>query len=91
MCEILFMFHGQLLHSAHFQHDGLSENIFTQQPSYYNDLDETVATVLQARARFLHFTEKYPNVTIPNEKHIVSVGEYLNALLTFNTVSTSGI
>lgn len=65
---------------SHFQHDGLSENIFTQQPSYYNDLDETVATVLQARAHFLHFTEKYPNVTIPNEKHIVSVGEYFNAL-----------
>lgn len=28
----------------------LLENIFTQQPSYYSDLDETVPTVLQVRS-----------------------------------------
>ncbi len=28
------------------------ENIFTQQPSYYSDLDETVPTVLQVRLKY---------------------------------------
>lgn len=28
------------------------ENIFTQQPSYYSDLEETIPTVLQVRSAF---------------------------------------
>uniref|UniRef100_A0AAX7SKH4 CUE domain-containing protein n=1 Tax=Astatotilapia calliptera TaxID=8154 RepID=A0AAX7SKH4_ASTCA len=40
LCVLFGKGNGQLLHK-------MIENIFTQQPSYYNDLDETVATVLQ--------------------------------------------
>lgn len=37
---------------VNFPNDVLLENIFTQQPSYYSDLDETVPTVLQVRSDF---------------------------------------
>lgn len=40
LCVLFGKGNGQLLHK-------MIENIFTQQPSYYNDLDETVPTVLQ--------------------------------------------
>lgn len=40
LCVLFGRGNGQLLHK-------MIENIFTQQPSYYNDLDETVPTVLQ--------------------------------------------
>lgn len=37
----------------------LVENIFTQQPSYYSDLDETVPTVLQVRSGKFNSNEKH--------------------------------
>ncbi|XP_061586679.1 activating signal cointegrator 1 complex subunit 2 [Cololabis saira] len=40
LCMLFGKGNGQLLHK-------MIENIFTQQPSYYGDLDETVPTVLQ--------------------------------------------
>ncbi|XP_041855169.1 activating signal cointegrator 1 complex subunit 2 isoform X1 [Melanotaenia boesemani] len=40
LCVLFGRGNGQLLHK-------MIENIFSQQPSYYNDLDETVPTVLQ--------------------------------------------
>lgn len=40
LCVLFGKGNGQLLHK-------MIENIFTQQPSYYSDLDETVPTVLQ--------------------------------------------
>ncbi|XP_059192967.1 activating signal cointegrator 1 complex subunit 2 [Centropristis striata] len=40
LCVLFGKGNGQLLHK-------MIENIFTQQPSYYSDLDETVSTVLQ--------------------------------------------
>ncbi|XP_018544003.1 activating signal cointegrator 1 complex subunit 2 [Lates calcarifer] len=40
LCVLFGKGNGQLLHK-------MIENIFTQQPSYYNDLEETVPTVLQ--------------------------------------------
>uniref|UniRef100_A0A8P4GKW2 CUE domain-containing protein n=1 Tax=Dicentrarchus labrax TaxID=13489 RepID=A0A8P4GKW2_DICLA len=42
LCVLFGKGNSQLLHK-------MIENIFTQQPSYYSDLDETVPTVLQVR------------------------------------------
>uniref|UniRef100_A0A674N7A2 Activating signal cointegrator 1 complex subunit 2 n=1 Tax=Takifugu rubripes TaxID=31033 RepID=A0A674N7A2_TAKRU len=45
LCVLFGKGNGQLLHK-------MIENIFTQQPSYYSDLEETVPTVLQVRSAF---------------------------------------
>ncbi|KAF3695394.1 Activating signal cointegrator 1 complex subunit 2 [Channa argus] len=51
LCVLFGKGNSQLLHKmialCKFCTNVLLENIFTQQPSYYNDLDETVPTVLQ--------------------------------------------
>ncbi|XP_068995279.1 activating signal cointegrator 1 complex subunit 2 isoform X1 [Embiotoca jacksoni] len=47
LCVLFGKGNSQLLHK-------MIENIFTQQPSYYSDLDETVPTVLQVFDNILH-------------------------------------
>ncbi|XP_009978307.1 PREDICTED: activating signal cointegrator 1 complex subunit 2 isoform X2 [Tauraco erythrolophus] len=47
LCVLFGKGNGLLLHK-------MIENIFTQQPSYFNDLDETLPTVLQVFNNILH-------------------------------------
>nr|XP_028564838.1 activating signal cointegrator 1 complex subunit 2 isoform X1 [Podarcis muralis]XP_028564839.1 activating signal cointegrator 1 complex subunit 2 isoform X1 [Podarcis muralis] len=47
LCVLFGKGNGPLLHK-------MIENIFTQQPSYFSDLDETVPTVLQVLSSILH-------------------------------------
>lgn len=60
------------------------ENIFTQQPSYYSDLDETVPTVLQVRSEI-----QLPNIYTCKE---INVWVYLHFQKSkFKTPQTLGL